>query len=101
MSEQAIIGYRNGEPVFEELFTQEEILEQLYASQEWADFKARFDMSLDVNNELGNLVIEEKLGPNPKLADYKNIFRAIIAAGGVVTVRGERYEFEVVPTVEP
>ena len=98
--EQAIIGYRNGEPVFEELFTQEEILEQLYASQEWDDFKARFDMSLDVNNELGNLVLEEKLGPNPKLPDYKNIFKAIIAAGGVVTVRGQRCEFETVPEPE-
>jgi hypothetical protein len=98
--EQAIIGYRNGEPVFEELFTQEEILEQLYASQEWADFRARFDMSLDVNNELGNLVLEEKLGPNAKLADYKNIFKAIIAAGGVVTVRGQRCEFETVPEPE-
>jgi hypothetical protein len=99
--EQAIIGYRNGEPVFEELFTQEEILEQLYASQEWADFKARFDMSLDGNNTLGNWVIEEKLGPNPKLADYKNLFKAIIAAGGVVRVKGEQYEFETVPVVEP
>jgi hypothetical protein len=98
--EQAIIGYRNGEPVFEELFTQEEILEQLYASQEWSDFRARFDMSLDVNNELGNLVLEEKLGPNPKLADYKNIFKAIIAAGGVVRVKGQQYEFETVPEPE-
>jgi len=96
-----IKGYVNGEPVYGEELTAEETVVALKASPEWSEFTARFAWPNDYNKDLFDLVIEEKLGPKPELVDYQRLFKTVIAAGGVVTVRGERYEFEVVPTVEP
>jgi hypothetical protein len=99
--EHVIIGYRNGEPVFGQEFTAEEIVAQLKASTEWAVFTSRFDMSNDANKTLFDWVIDEKLGDDPELSEYKNLLKAMIAAGGVVRVRGAQYEFVETPVVEP
>jgi len=94
-------GYdKNGEPVYAEEYTTEELAAQLYASQEWADFTAKFAWPNDYNKDLFDLVIDEKLGPNPELADYQRLFKNVIAAAGVVTVKGKRYEFEIAPEPE-
>ena len=100
--ETYIKGYVNGEPVYGEEYTAEEIIAQLNASSEWLDFKSHFLWSKNEGNKtLFEWIVEEKLGPNPELEDYKNLLKAIIAAGGVVRVKGQQYEFEVVPTVGP
>ncbi len=83
------------------IYTTEEIIAQLNASSEWADFKSHFDWSNEGNKTLFEWTVEEKLGPNPELEDYKNLLKAIIAAGGVVKTHGERYEFETVPEPDP
>ncbi len=82
------------------IYTAEEIVTQLKASSEWSDFTFRFDMSNEGNKTLLEWVIEEKLGPDPDLDDYKNLLKAVIAAGGVVQVKGQQYEFETVPEPE-
>ncbi|SRR6266404_3045031 len=82
------------------IYTTEEIVAQLYVSQEWADFREKFDMNDEGNQTLFGLLIDEKLSPHPELADYQRLLRTVLAAGGVVTVRGERYEFETVPEPE-
>jgi hypothetical protein len=102
MSELYIKGYVNGEPVYGEELTAEEIVVALNASPEWSEFTARFAWPNDYNKNLFDLVIEEKLGPNPDLADYQRLFKTVIAAGGVVRLKnGKRYEFEVAPAIEP
>ncbi len=86
------------------IYTTEEIVAQLYESQDWADFREKFDMNVEGNQTLFGWLIDEKLGsgPDPELADYQRLLKLIIAAGGVVKgPNGERYEFELVPTVEP
>ena len=100
MSELYIKGYVNGEPVYGEELTTEEIIAALYASPEYSDFTASFDMSNEGNQTLFGWIIDEKLGPKPELADYLNLLKVIISAGGVVTVKGQRYEFETVPEPE-
>jgi hypothetical protein len=91
----------DGEPVFGEEYTTEEIVAQLYASQEWSDFRAIFDMSIEDNNTLLGWVIDEKLGPDSELADYKNLLKTIISpARGVVRVKGQWCEFKTVPKPE-
>ncbi len=94
-------GYVNGEPVYGEEYTTDEIAAQLYASKEWTDFTARFAWPNDYNKDLFDLVIEEKLGPNPELADYQSLFKNVIAAGGIVRLNnGQQYEFQTVPEPE-
>jgi len=95
-----IKGYVNGESVYGEELTVEETVVALKESPEWLEFTTRFAWPNDYNKDLFDLVIEEKLGPKPELADYQRLFKNVIAAGGVVTVRGERYEFETVPEPE-
>src|SRR6266850_6210235 len=82
------------------IYSAEEIVQQLHESQEWSDFSAIFGTSIDANYTLLGWVIEEKLGADPELADYQRLLKAIIAAGGVVTVKGQQYEFETVPVVD-
>jgi hypothetical protein len=99
--EQAIIGYRNGEPVFGEILTQEETIERLKQTGEWVDFTAKFDMTDAGNQTLLTWLFEEKLDKEePDLADYQRLLRLAIAAGGIVSVKGKRYEFETVPEPE-
>jgi hypothetical protein len=84
------------------IYTTEEIVAQLYESQEWADFRAKFDMNDEGNQTLFGLLIDEKLDPHPELADYQRLLRTVLAAGGVVRVQeGTQYEFELAPVVEP
>jgi len=82
------------------IYTLEETVAQLYVSQEWTDFTAKFDMSNDSNQTLFGWLIDEKLGPSPELTDYQRLLKTVIAAGGVVTVKGTQYEFELVPVIE-
>jgi len=97
-------GYVNGEPVYGEELTVEETVGALKESPEWLEFTTRFAWPNDYNKDLFDLVIEEKLGPNPELSDYQRLFKNVIAAGGVVTVKGQKYEFvevEPEPVAEP
>jgi hypothetical protein len=100
MSEQAIVGYENGQPVFGELLTQEEKLNRLAKTAEWQEFTALFDMSDTGNQTLLGWLYEEKLGSEPELADYQRLLKIVVAAGGIVKVRGQQYEFETVPVIE-
>jgi hypothetical protein len=93
-------GYVNGEPVYGEQYTTEEIVAQLYVSKEWADFREKFDINAEGNQTLLGWLID-KLDPHPELADLQRLLRTVLAAGGVVRVQGTQYEFELVPVVEP
>jgi len=100
--ETYIKGYVNGEPVYGEEYTAEEIISQLNSSSEWLDFKSHFLWSSNEGNKtLFEWTVEEKLGPNPELEDYKGLLKAIIKSGGVVRVKNQQYEFELVPEPEP
>jgi len=83
------------------IYTTEEIVAQLYESPEWAAFRLKFDMNDGGNQTLFGWLIDEKLSPDPELADYQQLLRTVLAAGGVVRVKGQQYEFELVPVVEP
>lgn len=95
MSEQVPVGRGpNGGYVYTEVFSSEEIVEQLKASPEWQEFKDRFDMSVESNHTLLGWLYAEKLGDDPDIEDYKKLLKNIIRSGGVVTVKGTTYEFE-------
>lgn len=95
MSEHIQIGYGpNGRPVYAEILSSDEIVEQLKASPEWQAFKDRFDMSVESNHTLLGWLYAEKLGDDPGVEDYQRLLKNIIRSGGVVTVRGTTYEFE-------
>jgi hypothetical protein len=95
MSEQVPVGRGpNGGYVYTEVFSSEEIVEQLKASPEWQAFKDRFDMSVESNHTLLGWLYAEKLGDDPDVEDYKKLLNNIIRSGGVVTVKGTTYEFE-------
>jgi len=98
MSEHVIVGRDpQGRPVYAEVPSSEEIVEQLKASPEWQAFKDRFDMS-ESNHTLLGWLYAEKLGDNPGVEDYKKLLKNIILSGGVVTVRGTTFEFELKQT---
>ena len=107
MSEHVQVGWdRKGRPVYTEILSSDEIVEQLKASHEWEAFKERFDMSVESNHTLLGWLYAEKLGDDPGVEDYKKLLKNIIRSGGVVTVRGTTYEFELkqsesVPAPEP
>src|SRR6267143_5507682 len=84
-----------------EIYTASENRERLKATTAWALFTDRFDMSDARNVTLLNWLFEDLLEEESQLIDYEKLLQNIVAAGGVVKVRGERYEFEVVPTIEP
>jgi len=84
-----------------EIYTAAENRERLKATTAWALFTDRFDMSDARNVTLLKWLFEDLLEEESPLIDYEKLLQNIVAAGGVVKVRGERYEFEVVPTVEP
>lgn len=94
-------GYVNGEPVYGEEYTLEETVAQLYVSDEWAAFTEKFDMNAEGNQTLLGCILDERLNPDSELTEYKSLLKTIIAAGGVVRVRGQQCEFELVPVVEP
>ncbi len=84
------------------IYTTEEIVAQLYESQDWADFREKFDMNAEGNQTVLGWLIDNNFNSDSELADYQCLLKLIIAAGGVVKgPNGERYEFELVPTVEP
>jgi hypothetical protein len=86
------------------IYTTEELVAQLYESQEWIDFRETFDMNDEGNQTLLGLLFDEKLcsgsGPDPELADYQRLLKLIIAGGGVVRVKKGQFEFIKVPMVE-
>ena len=95
MSEQVMVGRDpHGRPVYVEVLSSDEIVEQLEASSEWQDFKERFDITKEANHTLLGWLYVEKLGDDPGIDDYKKLIRTVLAAGGVVTVKGTTYEFE-------
>jgi hypothetical protein len=83
------------------IYSAEEIAEQLHESQGWSHFQTIFDMSKERNNTLLGWIIDERLNTDSGLADYLNLLKTIISAGGVVRVKGQQYEFETVSVVEP
>jgi len=85
----------DGEPVYGEELTTEEMVAQIGASSEWNDFSDRFDMSKESNNVLFGMLIDDKLGPNPSLDEYKNLILSVMRAGGIVSINGTQYEFEI------
>jgi hypothetical protein len=107
MSEHVQVGRDpKGRPVYAEVLSSDEIVEQLKASPEWQAFKDRFDMSVEGNHTLLGWLYAEKLGDEPGVEDYQRLLKNIIRSGGVVTVRGTTYEFELKehepePALEP
>jgi hypothetical protein len=98
MSEHVMVGRDpKGRPVYTEILSSDEIVEQLKASPEWQAFKERFDMSVESNHTLLGWLYVEKLGDDPRLEDYQRLLKNIIRSGGIVTVRGTTYEFELRP----
>jgi hypothetical protein len=98
MSEQVPVGRGpNGGYIYTEVFSSEEIVEQLKASPEWQAFKDRFDMSVESNHTLLGWLYADKLGDDPGVEDYQRLLKNIISSGGVVTVRGTTYAFELRP----
>jgi hypothetical protein len=94
MSEQVPVGRGPNGYVYAEVLSSDEIVEQLKASPEWQAFKERFDMSIESNHTLLGWLYAEKLGDDPGVEDYQRLLKNIIRSGGVVTVRGTTYEFE-------
>jgi len=95
MSEHVMVGRDpQGRPVYAEVLSAEEIAEQLKVTPEWQEFKDRFDMSVESNHTLLGWLYAEKLGDDPGVDDYRQLIRTVLAAGGVVTVNGTTYEFE-------
>ncbi len=94
MSEHVPVGRGPNGYVYAEVLSSDEIVEQLKASPEWQAFKERFDMSVESNHTLLGWLYAEKLGDDPDVEDYKKLLKNIIRSGGVVTVKGTTYEFE-------
>src|ERR1051326_6782270 len=107
LSEHVQVGWdRKGVPVYTEILSSEEIVEKLKTTTEWREFKDRFDMSVESNHTLLGWLYAEKLGDDPGVEDYQRLLKNIVRSGGVVTVRGTTYEFELrkqepEPTPEP
>ena len=107
MSEKILVGHDpKGRPVYSEVLSSEEIVEKLKATAEWQDFKNKFDMGKGSNNTLLGMVFDEKLGDDPSVEEYQRLIERLLRAGGVVTVNGTTYEFELKehepePTPEP
>jgi hypothetical protein len=95
MSEHVQVGRDPlGRPVYAEVLSAEEIAEQLKVTPEWQEFKDRFDMSVESNSTLLGWLYTEKLGDEPGIEDYQRLLRNVVRSGGIVTVRGTTYEFE-------
>jgi len=119
MSEFVIAGRdASGQPVYEEVLNQQEIIERLKSRVEWQEFSDRFDTSSESNNKLLGMLFVEKLGDDPGIEDYRRLLKNIIRSGGVarlstikdssgnVLLEAGQYEFELKevvpePTPEP
>src|SRR5258708_21583669 len=104
--ERYITGYQNGQPIYGEDLSIEETLAKIKASSEYKNFAAKFDLANEGNKTLLGMLIDEKLGPDPSVEDYKQLLRIGISVGGMVTLDGTTYEFELkqgepAPELEP
>jgi len=85
MSEFVITGRNaSGQPVYEEVLNQQEIIERLKSTDEWGEFSNRFDASTESNSKLLGMLFVEKLGDDPGVEDYQRLLKNIIRSGGVV-----------------
>jgi hypothetical protein len=93
--ERYITGYdgqRN--PIYAEELTVEEMVQALKKSSEWAVFRDKFDMGKSSNNTLFGMLIDQKLVDDFSIDDCKRLLQVVLSAGGIVTLDGTTYEFE-------
>jgi hypothetical protein len=99
--EHVLIGHGpNGEAVYGELLTEAEKIERLKSTPEWQSFATIFDTSSGPNKTLLQMLFSDKLGEDPSVEDFQRLLHTVIAAGGIVRLSGEQYEFEVLPEPE-
>jgi len=114
MPEQVMVGRDpQGRPVYVEAPTSEETIERFQASDEYRVFAQKYDTGNPGNQTLLRMLIADRLGDDPTVDDYRRLVRAVVQAGGVVTLRtiknstGEvlltagQYEFVERPVAEP
>jgi len=88
MSEQVPVGRDSyGRYIYAEALTPEETIERFQASDDYKFFAQKYDTSNPGNQTLLRMLIADRLGDDPNVEDYQRLVRAVVQAGGVVTLR--------------
>lgn len=102
MPQHVLAGHTpEGQPVYVEVLTPEEIRQRLTQTDTWKRFCERFDMTAAPNLRLINWLFGAKLDENSQLENYEQLLNDVSAAGGILEIDETQYEFQLTEAPEP